>query len=202
MSNLQARRLFSHVSYEYRYFAVASYFWNHFGPHGDEDDQERINLMAPGIGAIIQDSLLLHARQLIEFYLPKNSYPTDITYLDFELNELSPDLSKRLESFRVPIEVQVGHLTSWRDIKFRNKERETVIGSKRQRPNWNVENSVIIDLIFRALSESAQNQTPWSVAFMELQTAAKAVLKDAKANWPSHLSHTANVEKYARSLGL
>jgi len=59
---------FFHLVYEYRYLALAGRAWRHFGPNGNSTEQRSANALQPGIGVLIQDSLLAHARLLIDFY--------------------------------------------------------------------------------------------------------------------------------------
>jgi hypothetical protein len=65
---LGAADKFVHVVYEYRYFALAGRAWRLFGPSGSSEDQKEANKLLPGIGVLFQDSLLMHARLLIDFY--------------------------------------------------------------------------------------------------------------------------------------
>jgi len=164
-AELPPDRAFLHVIYDHRYLAVAGYAWTQFGPGGMQERQEAINQFVSGVGALIQDSLLLHARALIEFYLPDHPRATDIVRNDFGLPEPSQTVQSQLGGYRRPIEVHLGHLTAWRDEAYRAANALTPSGKQRQRPDWNLDNLAIVDGIVRALDEAAGSGVRWSQRF-------------------------------------
>ncbi|MBN4056118.1 hypothetical protein JYT20_00180 [Rhodothermus sp. AH-315-K08] len=77
---LDARDAFLHVVLRDRYFSVACFAWDSFGPGGDGGAQMRLNQAVPGVGVLIKDSLLLHARTLMEFYVSDSPRPPPISF--------------------------------------------------------------------------------------------------------------------------
>jgi len=70
---------FLHVVYDHQYFALAADAWTRFGtPSSTREMQRQANAILPGIGVPIRDSLLVHARNLVDFYTCNNTQPTDI----------------------------------------------------------------------------------------------------------------------------
>lgn len=68
---------FLHVIYEHRYFKLAAAATDRFGlPNSDPENQRAANELLPGIGVLIRDSLLIHARNLIEFYTRPRQHGT------------------------------------------------------------------------------------------------------------------------------
>lgn len=82
---LTASDRFLAVVYEYRYLALAGRAWNDLGPSGSEQTQRAANKLLPGIGVLVQDSLLLHARQLIDFYTTSAGRKDDVVLADGNL---------------------------------------------------------------------------------------------------------------------
>ena len=123
---------FFHLVYEYRYLALAGRAWRHFGPNGTPNEQQSANALQPGIGVLIQDSLLAHARLLIDFYT-NQSGNTDIVIGDFRFPGVSATLHKSLIRYKNPIEVHLLHLTVWRDRDYRLSQRTTSKGRERRR---------------------------------------------------------------------
>jgi hypothetical protein len=156
----------------------------------------------PGAGVLLQDSLLLHARALIEFYLPDNPFDTNIVHNDFGLPAPGATIQSQLKRYRRPIEVHLGHLTAWRDVDYRQAHASTTYGRERQRSDWNIQNPKIVSLIFDALDEVSRPNGSWSQPFRELHTASLAALKDPSTDWPTHLTEKMDVEQYVQGLGL
>ena len=68
---------FLHVIYEHRYFTLAAAATDRFGlRNSDPENQRATNELLPGIGVLIRDSLLIHARKLIEFYTRPRQHGT------------------------------------------------------------------------------------------------------------------------------
>lgn len=196
---------FPHVIYEYRYLSLAGRAWNHFGPDGTNADQTAANALQPGIAVLIQDSLLSHARLLIDFYTktPQASSDTNIYLLDFSLGPLSAALTAKLTPYKRPIEVHLLHMTLWRDPNYRLQLGDTSDGQARQRLDWNVENRKIVDLLLQALHEISKPQdSAWHQPFRHLHDSCQAVLRDQVADLPAELLEPADIKQYLVSLGL
>jgi hypothetical protein len=68
------------VVYGHRYFALAAEAWTRFGaPSSAREMQRQANAILPGIGVPIRDSLLVHARNLVDFYTSNSTQPTNIS---------------------------------------------------------------------------------------------------------------------------
>jgi hypothetical protein len=190
--------------YDYRYLSLSGHAWKRFGPDGRRQDQVAANQLLPGIGVLIQDSLLLHARSLIDFYT-KTPAPnsTDIVLANFQLPPVADPLRSLLKGYKQPIEVHLLHLTDWRDVAYRTAERATSDGKKRQRPDWNRENAQLVELLLRALNRvSRSSANPWTEPFQHLHRTARAVVDGAAADLPEELLEHDDVFDYLRPFGL
>lgn len=194
---------FLHLIYDHRYFSLAAWAWRRFGPRESPRDQAQINSLIPGIGVLIQDSLLMHARPLIDFYTANSTDPTDIVLADFGSPTISAAIATHLAAYKDPISVHLMHLTAWRDYDYRSTHHATKQGTTRQRPDWNADNDPLIDSVFAALGEVAAAGVSWSRPFADLQAAcADALLDPSTPSWPTHLAEKADVDAYLAMLGL
>jgi hypothetical protein len=201
---LAPRDAFFHVINDHRWLAVAAYAWKRFGPAGSASDLQAINEFIPGIGVLIQDSLLLHARALVDFYTSASNDPTDIVLRTFNLAPLSQGTADSLDRYKDPISVHLMHLTAWRDLNYRATHRASRRGVTRFRIDWNQENAVLVDAISNALSEVASRTTePWHQPFGKLEEAVQSALADpAEPGWPTELTEKPDVDAYLGGLGL
>jgi hypothetical protein len=200
--SLPASHKFLHLIYEYRYLALVGAAWSRFGPAGAAANRKAANRLLPGIGVIVQDSLLAHARLLIDFYTKKAS-GTDIVLADFGLPAISTTMKKELIRYKKPIEVHLLHLTTWRDVPYRRQERKTPDGAERQRVDWNRHNSKIVDRLIRALEIASKPKgASWREPFYLLHRSAKAILANPAAGWPKELGEKRDMTAYLASLGL
>ncbi|MCV6984159.1 hypothetical protein H7H78_01445 [Mycobacterium shinjukuense] len=190
---------FVHVIYDHRYLSLAGAGWALYGPDGTDKAQERANAVLPGIGAILQDSVLLHARALIEFYTKGSAgRSTDITLWKFDRLAIDNDRLSELERYKKPVEVHVLHLTEWRDSTHR-KGNDT-----HTRPDWNADNTRLVQLLLDALQD-ASNQasttgSKWKQPFSDLHTAATNLLADPTFSWPHNLTEGPGLNAYLAQL--
>lgn len=195
---------FVHVVYDYRYLAVAAHAWTSIGSPGApahlSSDANR--LVPGGFGALIQDSLLIHARALVDFLTKTDPSPTDIVLGDFGMDPLATAKAAALRVYKPSIDVHVMHLTAWRDPAYRAAHNGSQYGADRVRHDWNVENEVIAELLLDALSDVATQQKPWAPAFKRLHAAASLVRADASTPWPTELGEGDAIKAYAASLNL
>lgn len=199
---LPPERAFLHVIYDYRCLVRAGYAWNTIGPPGAEQTQTDANALLPEVGTIALDSLLLHARSLIDFYTKPNPDVTDISLADFGLPQLSGVRAGVLADYKHPIEVHLLHLTAWRDVEYRTDHATTPKGATRDRPDWNVENVQIVSELLDALGEVSHPSTKWQQPFTDLHAASRIVLTNPRTDWPTSLGNEPDVILYLRGLGL
>jgi hypothetical protein len=201
--NIDPKDAFLHVIYEYRYLATAGYAWSVAGPNGTQSVIESANRLLPEVGTMVQDSILLHARSLIDFYTKQSPRSTDIVLSRFSNSlAINSTLTSYLEDGKHPIEVHLLHLTDWRDVSHRTNNANTADGLTRGRPDWNVENAVIVSKLIEALKEVSQQQSQWQKPFTELHSAVVARLADGASEWPVNLRERQEVESYLVGLGL
>lgn len=205
-STIDLKDAFLHLIYDYRYLATAGYAWQTVGPSGSQEDQAKANELVPEIGSLVQDSLLAHARSLIDFYTKTNGRDTDILLANFNSSgytlSLSRALQTQIESYKHSIEVQALHLTSWRDVNYRTANATTTAGLTRGRPDWNIENQKLIQALLDSLEEISKITGAWQKPFTELYSAAQNRLADGKFDWPNHLTEKQDVTNYLTGLGL
>lgn len=191
---------FFHVINEYRCLAFAGSAWRLFGPTATPASQRPLQSLLPGAHVIIQDSLLAHARVLIDFYsMPKKG--TDIVLADFPLPPLSATRLTELQRYKTPIDVHLLHMTAWRDSHYRRQQRRTVKGGARQRPDW--DNDRIVSQLLRALElVSRSRRIAWAEPFRFLHQAARELLANPASPWPRDLTERVDLKPYLASLGL
>jgi hypothetical protein len=124
---------------------------------------------------------------------------TDILLKNFDFLPVSDELRDDLKAYKVPIEVHVLHVTMWRDTDYRDRapDRERV-----QRFDWNIDNSEIVDLLFRALDEVSKPESTWAEPFRYLYKSAKLLLESETVDWPADLNGEPGVTAYLKKLGL
>ena len=186
-----------HLIYEYRSLANAAFAFKKVGDKKVPDDnkvKQAANNLMPEIGSIIQDSLLMHVRTLIEFYSPSNSARSS----DINMSIFSSTRLRNLKSVKRQIEVHVLHLTAYRDTDYRRDKPSNV-----QRPkDWTEVNmNVVEDLVEELKAFSDTVSDPWKVALLYLAYATQERLdKGAEYLWPSNLGEKHDVLKYISSL--
>lgn len=197
---------FLHLIYDYRYLATASYAWQTVGPAGTQENQNKANELIPEIGSLVQDSLLVHARSLIDFYTKTIRRDTDILLIDFHSTGYTPTISSTLAAqlgpYKNSIEVHVLHLTSWRDTAYRTTNFTTAAGLTRGRPNWNTDNQKLAQLLLDSLEEISKVGGPWQQPLTDLCSAATKRFANGKFDWPKDLTEKQDVITYLTSLGL
>jgi hypothetical protein len=193
---LDPKDAFLHVIYDYRYLALAGSGWDLYGHGGAAQAQAKANEVLPGIGVVLLDSLLLHARLLIDFYTKPstNRWPTDILLSDFDGLAIDNVLSGNLLNYKKPVEVHVLHLTAWRDTAHR--AGNTVFA----RPDWNTEAAPLVKLILDALQDAAGQaataSSKWEKPLKDLHAAATSLLGDPDFKWPDSLAEKPDVTAY------
>jgi hypothetical protein len=201
MTPLDARAAFLHVVDDHRWLAVSGCSWNLVGANAANETKDAAHRLLPNIDVAVLDSLLTHARSLIDFYT-KAQGGTDITLGNFNLS-LDQPLSADLAKYKKPIEVHLLHLTNWRDLDFRTLH-STDSAATTARPNWNSEASKIAELIIeKALRKvSEQGTTGWPLAFKALFEASSERYRNTLFAWPTDLAEKSDVEQLLTRLGL
>lgn len=194
---LDTRDAFLHVIYEYRYLAVAGFAWDTIGPTGDQQERFMINTIVPQISTLVQDSLHLHARSLIDFYT-SDPRADDIALQHFDGLSLSSASALRLIKYKKPIERHSLHLTCWRDVYSRAQQRDAT----KFRLDWNIENSTMVRLLLDALKEASLQSSKWQQPFMDLYLASAKRLTSRAYAWPKELTEKADVNNYLTTLGI
>ena len=193
---------FLHVIYDYRYLAVAGCAWNTIGPSGTAKAQKSANAVIPGVGVLVQDSLLMHARSLIDFYTKSGADPTDIVLADFGLTPTPAGRKAKLERYKPPIEVHLLHLTAYRDVTYRNRYKTQPRAAARFRPDWNKHNAKLVAVLVEALKQAGYRRSAWQEPFQELYLATSTRLTDPAVDFPPYLLEAKDVRRYLKGLGL
>lgn len=201
MASLDPKAAFLHVVDDHRWLAVSGCSWNLVGGNAANETKEEAHRLLPNIDVAILDSLLSHARSLIDFYTKDPPRRDDITLGDFNLS-LDQPLSADLAKYKKPIEVHLLHLTNWRDLAFRTNPSGSVATT--DRPNWNGEASKIAELIIeKALREVSERRTTgWPLAFKALFEASSERYRNKLFVWPTDLAEKSDVEQFLTRLGL
>lgn len=203
-SAVPARIAFLHVVYQFRYFALAAGAWHLLGPNGAATARDDANAIVPGVGALVQDSLLAHVRALVDFFTKtSNLRVTDILVEDFDLGPLTGSLATRVREYKEPIEVHLLHITAWRDVPYRQSQSMTPDGLPRQRIDWDHKIPVIVSDVKDALATVANTRSaPWAVPFTLLSDSVAALSADVFTPWPAALTEASDVAAYLSANGL
>lgn len=192
-------KAFLHLIYDYRYLALAIYAWNTYGRDGKQADKDAINKLIPGVDVTIQDSLLLHARSLVNFYTQGTSDSTDILLEDFNYRQLAESHKRKLRHYKASIELHLLHLTSYRDKQYRSSHPTT---ARKPYPSsrcfkWNRINTMIATELLECLRITAKQGNTWSKPFHDLYN---AVIQETAhpGSWPSYLGNERDVRKYLK----
>jgi hypothetical protein len=202
MAPVDLKAAFLHVIDDHRWLAASGCSWNLVGANAANETKQEAHRLLPNIDVSILDSLLVHARSLVDFYTKRQPRRDDITLRGFGL-ALDPLLCADLTKYKKPIEIHLLHLTHWRDFDFRT-QHSTGGAAMTDRPNWNSEANKIVELILeKALKNiSEQGNAGWPLAFKALLEASKDRYHNKFSVWPSNLSEKSDVERYLKSLGL
>jgi hypothetical protein len=202
MAAIDPKAAFLHVIDDHRWLAASGCAWNLVGAPAANETKEEAHRLLPNIDVAILDSLLAHARSLIDFYTKDSPRRDDITLGDFNLS-LDQSLSADLAKYKKPIEVHLLHLTNWRDLAFRT-QNSSGSAATTDRPNWNSEATKIAELIIeKALSKvSEQGTTGWPLAFKALFEASSERYRNKLFAWPTDLAEKSDVEQFLTKLGL
>lgn len=201
MASLDPKAAFLHVIDDHRWLAAGGCAWNLVGANARTGLKEEAHRLLPNIDVAVLDSLLTHARSLVDFYAKSRPRTNDITLRIFNLS-LDQSLSADLAKYKQPIEVHLLHLTNWRDFDFRTRS-STGSQSTLDRPNWNNEASKIVELIIAALKcVSEQGTTGWPTAFKALFHASQERYRNKLFAWPTNLAERADVDQFLATLGL
>lgn len=195
---IDPKNAFVHLIYDYRYLAVAGCAWHDVGPNGSQADQTSANTIIPGIGVLVQDSLLLHARSLIDFYTHPNPRQDDIVLSDFENLSVSQATKTKLTAYKKSIERHALHQTHSRDTQYRVSNPATTT----DRIDWNAENSKLVLLLLDALKEASVLPSTWNKPFSDLHRASEGRLNDKAFDWLSELTEVNDIHAYLISNGL
>jgi hypothetical protein len=162
--------------------------------------QRQANAILPGIGIPIRDSLLVHARNLVDFYTSNSTQPTNILITDFGVPQ--PRAAANLTRFKDPIAVHLHHITAWRDVAYRCAHFATPQGATRDRPDWGIETSALINEILASVGETADVAGRWQTPFVALRDACRQLVADPTIDWPTELGEKSDVDGYLTRLGL
>ncbi|MFB8276952.1 hypothetical protein [Nocardia colli] len=196
---------FLHVINDYRYLALAARGWKLYGYGADAQDEKKANELLPGIGVVLLDSVLLHSRALIEFYMARSGQPrrgdiTDIRLSDFDGLAIDAALWKKIAAYKKGVEVHVLHITSWRDTAYRTGD------TLHARPDWDKEATPLVELIFDGLQDvankAAQAGSKWAKPLSDLHAASRSVLSGPSCDWPVDLAEKSDVTAYLVAHGL
>ncbi len=200
MKTLDLKAEFFHVINDHRWLAASGCAWDIVGPNAAGGTKQQAEQLLPNIGVMILDSLLLHARLLIDFYTKYQKPSTDILLYDFGLS-IDLKLCAELATYKIPIEVHLLHLTDWRDRDYRDSHA-TGKDVKRARPDWNHDAILISNLVFDALKDVSNQGTKWQQPFRRLHDASTERYRNKSYNWPAELCEKTDVEDYLKGLGL
>ncbi|WP_094357638.1 hypothetical protein [Mycobacterium marinum] len=201
---LDNKDAFLHVIYEHRYLSLAGSCWRLYGPDSKAGQQgiNAANHLMPGVGVPLRDSLLLHARTLIEFYTDPNPSSTDTPLSQFDNVAIDSQLIGKLQPYKKPIEVHALHLTIWRDHLARRAEVRWDV----QRPDWDVEATPLVELLLGALldagRQAAAAKSDWARPFGNLHDAASNLFANPHFPWPADLGEKRDVHNYLVAQGL
>jgi hypothetical protein len=191
----------THVAYEHRYLAVAAVHKERVGlpPSDDTALSKAADCLLPGgLGVLLLDSVLVHARNLIEFYTepPRDN---DIRLADFGIPALSGFACRALSVHLFPIAAHVLHMTSARDPAYRGlpgraHDSTSRYGRPRYRPDWNLRLIPLVDRLFDALRYAATPPaTPggpgsdrgrrWALAYAALHHECSELRADPSHEW-------------------
>jgi len=201
MTTLEPKAAFLHVIDSHRWLAASGCAWNLVGQHATSGTKTEAERLLPDVEVMIRDCLLLHARSLVKFYKNVSHRNTDILLSDFGFLAPNTSLTRRLEDFDQAIEVHLLHLTDWRDFDYRSLHA-TGRNAKRNRPDWNRDASLIVELIFETLDHISGQSGPWQQPFKALHAACTSRYQDKSFPWPTQLSEKSDVEHYLKSIGL
>jgi len=197
LEELGPKEAFLHVVHDHRYLAAARCNWNLL--QTDDETTGHADGHLPNIIEAAQDTVLLHARLLIEFYAERK-VPTDISLRDFGLT-IEPNLKKKLKSYKRSIEVHLLHLTAWRDTDYRARNAKDK-NANAINLDWNEQIPALVELIWDALKYVSEETSKWKPAFSALHDACRKRDQNKCFPWPDYLNGKDNVRRYLESLGL
>ncbi len=174
--------LFLHFVYEYRCLVSAGYAYKSLGDKPDEPIGEGGKVLVEA-DRIIQDSIHLHARELVDFYTARKSRDTDSNIVDFG-SELVK--SNELDLIKKTIEKFALHLTTHRNFVIDGK----IVDPDTAHPNWFTYNLEIVDRLLEQLHEVSEKlpDVKYRLAFCELYKVAKNRFKLGNLySWPVEL---------------
>jgi len=195
LASLDLADAFVHVANEHRWLSASGCTWNLVGPKGETQFKLEADNLLPNVVVAALDSVLLHARALIDFYTNKGA-SDDIKLKRFSL-KIDPVVARALVGFKRPIELHVLHLTYWRDTPYRQTHSE---GTSTQRPDWDMDTSKLLDLLHSAAKSASEKSGTWQTPFKELYKASMRRYLDKTFEWPSHLGD--QISRYLASLNL
>jgi hypothetical protein len=197
LPSLDLEEAFVHVINEHRWLAASACSWKLVGPMARTRLRNEAHKLVPNIDVMALDSVLVHARVLINFY-SNHGGGTDILLKNFG-RAIDSWTESRLAELRRPIEVHLLHLTNWRDTSYRlaySKDLTTY------RYDWSRETSKIVTLLHKALRSVSKNPGDWQAPFKELYDASRKRYSNKSSVWPRTLGEKADIFRYLRSLNL
>jgi hypothetical protein len=203
MTTIGLREAFVHVIDSHRWLAASGCAWNLVGPNAKGEAKQKAHELVPNVDVLARDTLLLHARSLIDFYT-KGCQPgsTDIVLCDFGSLKVNATIRQQLEQYKNPIEVHLLHLTDWRDTAHRGLHASSQQGGTRQRTDWDSQASVAAESILGALKYTSEQPGPWQTPFKDLYDASNTRYRDKAHPWPANLCEPTDVYNYLIGCGL
>jgi len=196
-SSLDLGEAFVHVINEHRWLAASACSWNLVGPKAHSRLKTEAHDLLPNIDVAALDSVLLHARALIDFY-SNHGKPQDILLRNFG-RSIAVGVEAALVLYKRPIEVHLLHITNWRDRGYRLAYSQS---AATLRPDWNQKTSRLVRLLHSALRSAASAPGDWRAPFKELYSASKNRCREKSFVWPKHLGESSDVLEYLDSLNL
>lgn len=193
--SLDLEEAFVHVINEHRWLATSGCSWKLVGPNAQTRLKIEAHDLVPNIDVMALDSVLVHARALINFYTNKGE-GTDILLKNFG-RTIDPLMENQLAEFRRPIEVHVLHLTNWRDTLYRHSYATDFTTD---RPDWNSKATKIVALLHKALRSVSRTPGAWQAPFKALYDASRKRYLDKSSMWPHNLGEKEDIFRYLDSV--
>ncbi len=191
-----------HLEAEYRYLSQACYAWNKLVVNPTTELTKYIDTEFAELSTIIQDSILVHTRTLIEYYKGRGR-SDDIKIQDILENQEDSIIfcnyicdNNLLQNLKKQIEVHFLHITYNRDLKYRSGQ-----SANKGRPNFNEVNASIFPLMLELLSKLKDNvKYEYKYSLKKLYKMAKNRYKKGSEidwkgiNWSSKHGHETNLD--------
>lgn len=202
LPGLKPKAAFLHVINDHRWLAASGCSWNLLmANNGENAVRASADALLPDVVVAVRDCALVQARSLIDFYTKCHAAPTDILLCDFDGLSIEPALKNTLEGYKRSIEVNLFHLTAWRDVEYRTKHA-TGKDAKATNREWNAEVAPLAASILDALKCASEKTSQWSKPFADLHRACVSRYGCRAFAWPPNLGEKPAVDDYLTRCGL